>query len=41
MENFEDSVRRHRASWDNFAHLVKYATILVVVILVLMAIFLL
>jgi hypothetical protein len=41
MENFEESVRRHRASWDGFASLVKYSTIGTAIILVLMAIFLL
>ncbi len=41
MENFEDSVRRHRASWEGFADLLKYGTIGVIIVLVLMAIFLL
>ena len=41
MENYEDSVRRHRASWEGFANLLYYGTIGVVIILILMAIFLL
>jgi hypothetical protein len=41
MENFEDSVRRHRSSWLGFADLLKYGSIGVIIILVLMAIFLL
>ncbi|MCB9928534.1 MAG: aa3-type cytochrome c oxidase subunit IV [Alphaproteobacteria bacterium] len=41
MENFEDSVRRHRASWDAFSHLMLYSTVSVLVVLALMAIFLL
>ena len=41
MENFEDSVRRHRSSWERFADLLKYGTIGTIFILVLMAIFLL
>ena len=41
MENFEDSVRRHRSSWESFADLLKYGTIGTILIIVLMAIFLL
>ena len=41
MENFEDSVRRHRSSWEGFADLLKWGSIGVIIILVLMAIFLL
>jgi|GEM_PF-5731834 len=41
MENFEDSVRRHRSSWEDFAALVKWSSIGIVVVLILMAIFLL
>lgn len=40
MENFEESVHRHRSSWEGFAKLMLYSTIGVVVVLILMAIFL-
>lgn len=41
MENFEDSVRRHRASWEGFASLLLYSAIGTAIVLILMAIFLL
>ena len=41
MEDFEDSVRRHKAGWDGFVDLMFWSSIFVIVTLVLMAIFLL
>jgi hypothetical protein len=40
MENFEESVRRHRSDWEGFAKLMFWSTLGCVVVLVLMAIFL-
>ena len=41
MENFEESVRRHRADWEDFAKLVFWSSLGIVIVLILMAIFLL
>lgn len=40
MENFEDSVNRHRSSWEGFAKLMLYSSVGVAIVLILMAIFL-
>jgi hypothetical protein len=41
MEDFEESVRRHKNTWEGFASLMLWSTIGCAVILILMAIFLL
>ena len=41
MEDFEESVRRHKADWDGFVSLMFWSGLGVVILLILMAIFLL
>ncbi len=40
MEDFEESVRRHKSAWDGFVDLMFWSCLGVIVVLVLMAIFL-
>ncbi len=41
MEDFENSVRRHRANWESFSRLMFWFSLHTAVVLILLAIFLL
>jgi hypothetical protein len=41
MENFDESVRRHRADWDSFVKVTFWFSVHIIIVLILMAIFLL